>query len=332
MNECVEPPIRCGIPRDNDHDRDQIKLFLPNILLELKTGQTRVTSFFVRRSVYLAYFGLPSAEFVIDQQLTHHFDLRVHGAYPADRTGLGSEVHANTTAQQEEQLKLDQLKELSQIEQAKLDHLRELVREQQERLDQITVRVDDIANEQDPGQNQSMIRVAEENDQQLSGMELVPINTVGVLQETSLAADLETRSSTANASRPAKRVRRITRFDFDRVLEGSPSDKDNSMGSASSSSQPIRIDFVSREDTGKWVVCDAVLVNTSDSSPVQRTAAKYLRKQFCLFDTNFNNLIPRTCFEKVTANGTNTILVVPTSQVSIIRDDGTVSEQGGSRT
>ncbi|WQF84245.1 hypothetical protein CDEST_09259 [Colletotrichum destructivum] len=310
MNERhLELPIRCGIPRDNDHNRDQTKLFLPSILLEYEIGQTRVTSFFIRRSVYLSYFGLPLslADFVIDQQPTHHFDLGVDGANPADRTGLGSEAHTNTAAQPGEQPKLDQLKELSQLEQAKLDHLRQLVQEQQDRLNQLTKSVDNTTNESDFGQNQF---------QHSSGMEIVPTNTMNGTREASLVGDFEGPSSEENNPRPAKRHQRVTRFDFDRVQGGIPPDNDNNSGGASSSRQPIIIKFFSREDSGGWVICDEIHVDASDSSPVQRTAAKYMRKQFCLFDTSYNNLIPKTCFEKVTANGTNTILVVRTSQVS----------------
>ncbi|KAI5465187.1 hypothetical protein BGZ63DRAFT_351107, partial [Mariannaea sp. PMI_226] len=59
MGQCVEPPARYGIPHNTDHDRDQGRLFLPNILLIPEPGERNVSSFFVRRSVYAAYFGLP---------------------------------------------------------------------------------------------------------------------------------------------------------------------------------------------------------------------------------------------------------------------------------
>ncbi|RSL40409.1 hypothetical protein CEP54_016126 [Fusarium duplospermum] len=323
MNQCVEPPMRWGIPHDTDHDRDQAQLFLPNILMEFKTSQTRVTSFFIRRSVYLAYFGLPlsMAGFLTDDhELTHHFDLGVGLAYPAERAGHGSETQPNETAAvQEEQSRLDQLKELSNIEQAKLDHLRELIQEQQRHFEQLTLEAETLA------QNQLVLRENEEDDEQPGGKEPVQSDVMDATRETSQVQDLVMRPSERNASPPAKRVRRITRFDFDRVQEGNPSDQDNTRGSTSSRRQPIRIEFVTRQDTGQWAVSDTILIDPSDSSPVQRTAAKYLRKQFCLFDTHFNNLIPKTCFEKVTANGTNTILVVPISQVKSIGNEGMVA-------
>jgi len=78
----------------------------------------------------------------------------------------------------------------------------------------------------------------------------------------------------------------------------------------------IRIEF----KTCKWTVSDILHVDPSDPSEVQRVAAKYLRKQekFRLFDTKHNNLVPGTCFEQAVRSGTNTILVIPVSEVDTI--------------
>ncbi|KAF2844516.1 hypothetical protein T440DRAFT_436373 [Plenodomus tracheiphilus IPT5] len=51
-----KPPKRCGIPRVQDHRRDQPLLFADKLHYGNGSG---VTSFFVRRSVYLAFFGDP---------------------------------------------------------------------------------------------------------------------------------------------------------------------------------------------------------------------------------------------------------------------------------
>lgn len=122
MGQCVEPPVRCGIPHDSDHDRDQSQLFLPNILLDYDTEQTHLTSFFVRRSVYIAYFGLPlsAMDSFANYQQTTHVDLAVDGACPS--------------TVQEEEIKLNRLKELSRNEQAKLDRLQESTRQQEANL------------------------------------------------------------------------------------------------------------------------------------------------------------------------------------------------------
>jgi hypothetical protein len=59
------------------------------------------------------------------------------------------------------------------------------------------------------------------------------------------------------------------------------------------------------------------LVDPSDPSEVKRIAIKYMRKgeRMHIFDTNFRMLTPQTCFEAVTADGTNTILLIPEREI-----------------
>jgi hypothetical protein len=40
-----------------------------------------------------------------------------------------------------------------------------------------------------------------------------------------------------------------------------------------------------------------------------------MRKRIHIFDTSFHKLTPQTCFEDVTADGTNTILLIPESDI-----------------
>ncbi|KAM4063563.1 hypothetical protein HRG_011330 [Hirsutella rhossiliensis] len=55
----VQPPNRYGIPHDLDHERDKTRLFLPKLDEAAESDQTELRSLFIRRSVYLAYFGQP---------------------------------------------------------------------------------------------------------------------------------------------------------------------------------------------------------------------------------------------------------------------------------
>ncbi|KAF2813239.1 uncharacterized protein BDZ99DRAFT_496279 [Mytilinidion resinicola] len=58
-------------------------------------------------------------------------------------------------------------------------------------------------------------------------------------------------------------------------------------------------------------------VDPSDPSEVERVAVKYMRKQVRLFDTELNSLTPRDCFEAATAQGSNTILLIPETEINI---------------
>ncbi|KAF4432882.1 hypothetical protein CFRS1_v007744 [Colletotrichum fructicola] len=320
---CTESPVRCGIPRDIEHARDRTRLFLPSILAEFETGQTRVTSFFIRRSVYISYFGLPRdvVNLTMNERMPYHFPLGVNEADRASTEVVGSETHTTTAAQADAQLRLDQLNELTQLEQAKLDRLQQLVQEQQGRLDELTENIDQIASEPDSGQNRLTIEVPEGNDQRFTGWELVPINNNGWMTEAPSAGDAESRPSEESDSRLAKRPRVVTQLDFARVQLDVPSHEDNNRGDTLSDEEPIKIKIFSRDDTGRWALNNWIHVTTSDPTPIEHTAAKYTRKHFCLFDTSYNILIPKTCFEKVRANGTYTILAVHVSKVNA-KDDG----------
>jgi hypothetical protein len=72
----------------------------------------------------------------------------------------------------------------------------------------------------------------------------------------------------------------------------------------------VRIEYKIR-DHGVWKVSHTLLVDPSDPSEARRVAIKYMRKRIHMFDTSFRMLTPQTCFEDVTADGTNTILLIP---------------------
>ena len=72
----------------------------------------------------------------------------------------------------------------------------------------------------------------------------------------------------------------------------------------------VRIEYKIR-DRGVWKVSHTLLVDPSDPSEARRVAIKYMRKRIHMFDTSFRMLTSQTCFEDVTTDGTNTILLIP---------------------
>ncbi|KAF2176051.1 hypothetical protein K469DRAFT_761633 [Zopfia rhizophila CBS 207.26] len=86
--------------------------------------------------------------------------------------------------------------------------------------------------------------------------------------------------------------------------------------------QKVPINFKICE-RGTWRVERSLLVNPSKPlavKEVKRLAIKYMRKHdgMQIYDINFRQLDPRTCFEDVTADGTNTILLIPDSERDVI--------------
>ncbi|KAI9769847.1 MAG: hypothetical protein M1840_003841 [Geoglossum simile] len=117
---------------------------------------------------------------------------------------------------------------------------------------------------------------------------------------------------------PAKETKVHTQ-DPQPALQPSKSVATNS--AAASSSRPtntVRIDFKVRE-RGIWKDIPPLIVNLSDPSEVEYIAIKNLRKGIRTFDTNLRMLAPNECFEAVTGNGTNTMLLIP--QEELVIDD-----------
>jgi hypothetical protein len=69
------PPKRCGVPNLRDHDRDKLSLFLDTLHDTNEKQYPEMTSFFVRRSVYFAFWGKPAH---IVNHSTSHERTRTH--------------------------------------------------------------------------------------------------------------------------------------------------------------------------------------------------------------------------------------------------------------
>ncbi len=128
--QCTSPPTRWGMPRDLDHDYDRQFLFLPTLHKTLNDDQTVVTSLFVQRSIYFAFFG---KELAVD--LEHH-SLR--------RRANPELWYANITEPDEQEAKKAQLRQLSQEEQQKkqiIEGLAAEIRDKGEKLASLAAQI-----------------------------------------------------------------------------------------------------------------------------------------------------------------------------------------------
>jgi hypothetical protein len=78
----------------------------------------------------------------------------------------------------------------------------------------------------------------------------------------------------------------------------------------------VHINFKVKE-RGIWRDIPALVVDSSDPSEVERVAKKCMWKGFRVLDTNQRMLSPQECFQVVTQNGTNTILLIPQNELVI---------------
>ena len=309
-------------------------LFLPRLYGPLETMQ--VTSFFVRRSVYFAFFG---QALTTDLSQAEHESSHVPVFVPPGRRCSSVELQAVESEERERRENLARLTRETQEQQEKLSNLSAKCRDCEARLQQLTQTELAIRKRlQEQQEQQERERRLEREPGQVAevGQEREAIRGEEQLRWAPLAAPRETPSispeNSEDASRLAKQTRRVTQFEFGQLLEtetpphepvkplqgtvSEPTLSEQVGPSTVRSSSPIRIEFKTRARNNEWVTSDILHVDPSDPSEVQRVAAKYLRKNFHLFDTEYNNLIPRTCFGQATRNGTNTILVIPVSEVN----------------
>jgi hypothetical protein len=113
-------PKRCGIPRNRDYEQDQPLLFMDN--MHDVEGEREITSFFVRRSVYFAFFGKPS---------------RTDGNTNYEQERERAEATRQEQERQEQGKQEQERKEQERQEQERQEQERQ-ERERQERVEQAT--------------------------------------------------------------------------------------------------------------------------------------------------------------------------------------------------
>ncbi|KIW35777.1 uncharacterized protein PV06_11881, partial [Exophiala oligosperma] len=80
--------------------------------------------------------------------------------------------------------------------------------------------------------------------------------------------------------------------------------------------EQVCIHFKIRENN-IWRNVQSIWVDPSDPSEVMRVAKKNIRKGLRIFDTNMHLLTSDNCFEAVTTDGTNIIVLVPQRELDI---------------
>ena len=147
------PGNRCGFPDKDAQDQDRKFLFLPYLHNESEERGQEVTSFFVRRSVYLAFFGKPldaAVDVIFDEPpptspapyqtaMSASQVSQINGVeWPSQQRFETGEVERNETRRQE----------LHRIEQERLEQERiEQERQEQERQEQAKPGLESLGQE-----------------------------------------------------------------------------------------------------------------------------------------------------------------------------------------
>ena len=267
---CDGPGPRCGFPDEEAHARDRKFLYISNLHADQEEQGESITSLFVRRSVYLAFFGR------LPEMSTH----RSFSPAPPPNDGAERAASSSFRETQAPEVALEMDEEL--LRENRLEEER-LQRERSERdsLEQMNVDRNDAQGVDDS------YRAPERDRRRDTHIDIERIIARGLASIREVTEDPPEHSEEQN---------------LDRQLQEVPP-----------SPSKIRIEFKIREGE-VWRTERSLLVDPSEPSEVERVAKKYTRKGIRPFDTSLNLLVPRHCFQTVTTNGTNTVL--------LIKDDG----------
>ncbi|RSL39250.1 hypothetical protein CEP51_016830, partial [Fusarium floridanum] len=241
-----------------------------NALSEQNTNLQRLTQVTEERQVAL--------DALVDRQAEEQarFDMLVS-------TGQ-AQLDQLSTLQQVKSRELENLESLLQAQQEQLIQLAEEERRKRERLEDLEQRIKVKQERLNRGleeQRQEKVKeqarrhstlqtIVEEQGHQATGEDRSDKSMTAGSKEP-----LGTTERIQDTASPETRARRLTRFEFEKLMSSS-----EDVPSANGPSK-VSIIFKTRARNGEWTVSDKLLVDPSDPSIVERVAAKYMRKQFC---------------------------------------------------
>jgi hypothetical protein len=288
---------RCGFPDEEAHARDARSLSIANLHVDVDEQGKSITSFFVRRGVYCAFFGRPS------ETGTRR---RSRPSPPQDpdvgEAGSSSPLQESRSNPASGTLGGERPAGFEQVTR---------IRVGQERTEQelLQASVEDQNNVQE---DVDSLQPAERDQRRGTQLDLERIIADG------LASISENREDRPQSSGPTVDLEELVDSYQDLIstdrqqYEQTP---ERQLQIIPPPSQ-VRIEFKIRE-RDVWRTDRSLLVDPSEPSEVERVAKKYMRKGFRPFDTSFSLLVPRTCFHAVTADGTNTVLLIPENDIRV---------------
>jgi hypothetical protein len=141
------PPRRCGIPEPKDHKHDRLSLFLDKLHRTNEQEFLEIGSFFIRRSVYFAFFGrsLATTNRSTTPEQTRAPESDTHEVRTDEEVQLVFEQHRTKLAEQENESQrlaerdLSRLMKKRSVEEDRLAQLAEQRQAEENKLAQLTI-------------------------------------------------------------------------------------------------------------------------------------------------------------------------------------------------
>jgi hypothetical protein len=334
---------RCGFPTIAAEEQNRPFLFLNNLHKAPLEGGQNITSFFVRRSVYLSFFGN------IATNISTNADTILQHQARVAQERLNQEEQDRLKQLEQNRLKRLEQERLNQEEQDRLKRLEQdrLKRLEQERLNQ---------EEQDRLKRLEQERVNQEEQDRLKRLEQDRLkrleqNRLKRLEQERLNQEEQDRLKQLEQDRlkrlEQERVNQEeqdrpdtdasspgTQFVIDDIVEGYTDDQIRSQRSSPeptpthtnfSKQTETHIRILIRIDKEKdiWRETRGLTFDASDPKTVERIVIKYQRKGYRAVDKNSNLLIPRMCLDVVMASPTRALRLIPENELEINQQTGT---------
>ncbi|KAJ6070728.1 hypothetical protein N7467_012047 [Penicillium canescens] len=298
----VEARARCGMPQLKTHKQDSPFLFLDNIHTVSLPVFDNITTFFVRRCVYLAFFGK-----------LHDFQLLDGQGHIGD---VDQDMHRDTPlpeGQEDRELPVEDLSLPGGIPDTSVSDPSPLGvtgtrswSARPEGLPDIPQIQSSASTNHEPASNQ--------------GDRYVTYSPS--IYSSKISDDSGPPTVIGTEEQPHH-----TQLDLLAAAQiGLAKINDRSLVSPSippSSGEAIDIYFCSFEH-GTWAQADIFrAVSASDTSRVERTAKKYIRKEFSLYDKDLQSLSPAQCF-RAASEGNQTIYIISYDQNKALQRLGSV--------
>ena len=270
----VAPARRCGKPRIQSFKADRNLLFVYHLHDTRQDQGDGITSFFVRKSVYLAFFGRPSRIGNAANMGEHTADTE-DPEDTEDADSVLSYYHRQDRDQSQETSGVDQNGGQPQTSTAQEERRQE--QELQRRLEQ-----------------ERLERVTSDHERLMQ--------SIRARQRLGQEIEEQRRQEQLRQEEELKR-----RLDEEQLQREFLRQKRQAEDQHEQEKVEIHFKVWKRHD---WKALPSIYAHPEDSSEVERNAKKYMRRKFRTLNTELQMLAPRDCFQAVIDDRTHTILLV----------------------
>ena len=310
----VKKQRRCGLPSVEEYTKDSESLFINHLHnVEEEQGEG-LTSFFVRKSIYLAFFGKPSS---LSLEEMHPKDDAIEQGQELERREL--ERHERDRGEEEQERQERDRQEREREEQARQELERQelerqkLEKQKQEKLDQ---------EEKDKQKQARLAQTRKDHQERSQGLKLKKLHQGRPRGQAQEREEWE-RSNWEDERRLGDQQRIGLDELLDIVQDTNLQPREDIQAESSgagleetSNNTAVRINFKTR-DGDIWKPVSTHLTERSDSSEIEKVAMKWVREKWRLFNTELRMLAPQQCYDTAITDGTYTILLMRESDINI---------------